>query len=208
MLDMGIDHRRAQISMAEDRARQGQRLTVRSSCGADRMAQRMRRDAGQLGFFDNLRPDVLGALGMAVTLVGRENVVRVIHLLDAFEQSRRRKAERADRLAGLAVVENEPVVFQIDLIPFQLGDLIAAATGQNPQPGDVERLAVDALRFQCVTGRAQACDFLKRKEACALVVGLVHHGLLAAARRLEVEKERQHQVEEDAELAARLAAGE
>src|SRR3546814_2537085 len=44
------------------------------------------------------------------------------------------------------------------LIPFQARDLVSPAASQHPQPGDVERLAVDALRFQCVTSRAEAPD--------------------------------------------------
>lgn len=85
---MSIDHRRAQICMAQDRARQGERLSMRDCRGADRMTQRVRGDAGQLGLPDDFGPNVLGALKIAVAFIGGEHIVRAVHLIDALEQGR------------------------------------------------------------------------------------------------------------------------
>src|SRR3546814_18732483 len=70
-------------------------------------------------------------------------------------------------------------MLEIDLLPPEARDLLAAASGQHPQAHDVERLAVDPVLLQLAQGFAEAPYFFECEKSLLVIVGFLDRCRLA-----------------------------
>lgn len=81
------------------------------------MAKRMGRDALKACTVYDLAPNALRALESAITGIGRKDIVAVRRPLDPLQDGCCCTAERADRLARLAVGQHKQAALKVDLTP-------------------------------------------------------------------------------------------
>ena len=146
------------------------------------MAQRVRRDAGQLGLGDHLGPKPLRALVVPFAgLAGNTNSESALRR-HRFKQHQGGNSQRPDRPSGLAVGKDQQATFEVDLRPAKPGDLVAPAAGQRPKSRDLDRLDVRAFFLQHIEGFAKTLHLIERQEPLrrlsVLRTAARSHGLL------------------------------
>ena len=85
----------------------------------------MRRDAGQFGDPDHLRPDFARALVEAFTGLAREHVTRLPILQKLREQPRGRRPEGTNGLSSLHILELKQALVRLDLVDLEFRDFVA-----------------------------------------------------------------------------------
>src|SRR3546814_8850725 len=70
-------------------------------------------------------------------------------------------------------------MLEIDLLPPEARDRLAAASGQHPQAHDVERLAVAPVLLQLAQGFAEAPYFFECEKSLLVIVGFLDRCRLA-----------------------------
>src|SRR3546814_5483740 len=91
---------------------------------------------------------------IAIAFSGGKNELGILGLLDFLDHSDRSGADRPHGLAGLGVSKTQAAMLEIDLLPPEARDLLAAASGPHPQAPDVERLSVAPVLLQLAPGFA------------------------------------------------------
>jgi hypothetical protein len=128
---------------------------------------------------DGLLPGSLIALEIIIPSIGWENIFGLVIPLDRPQNCKGRGTNRTYILAGLGIAEAKASYLEIDLDPFQAGNLFAPTSRQHPQPHDVERLAIDALGLQVPQCLTEGLHLIEGEVAVPLIVGLSNGGDIA-----------------------------
>src|SRR5690606_36649877 len=119
------------------------------------------------------------SLKVSLALICREDKTGCTLPLDRGQDRYCRRADRPDIFARLGVPEAEAAMLEVDLVPFEAGDLLPAAAGEHPEAHDVEGFPVDPLFFHLPHGLAKPLHFSQREEAILMIVGLSDRRCLA-----------------------------